>query len=63
MAKFGLLDPLSWDRQLSWNIRTTRLCCITSQKRKELICTMAEAWYQACYYYLFLWSKGRHIWM
>jgi len=29
---------------------TTHLCCITSQKSKDLICTMAKAWYHACYY-------------
>jgi len=29
---------------------TTHLHCITSQKRKDLNCTMAEAWYHASYY-------------
>jgi len=61
LAKLGLLDLWRWDRQFSWNIRITHLCCITSQKSKELICTMAEARYHEWYYQFFLWSRGWHI--
>jgi len=52
-AKLGLLDPWSWTDSCSETSVTTHLCCITSQKSKELISTMAEAWYHAHYYQFF----------
>ena len=42
MVKLGLLDPLRLTDSCSETSVTADLYCITSQKSKELICTMTE---------------------
>ena len=42
MVKLGLLDHLRLTDSCSETSVTADLCCITSQKSKELIFTMAE---------------------
>ena len=52
-AVVGLLDPRRWDQSgvLKCKSVTTNLCCITSQKREDLIYITADTWNNVYFIY------------